>query len=145
VGGDGSFVVAGAAGDVQRASTEVELDGLSRPVRDGEVGPDRVEVGGDDGGGWATVELVVAGDVVGVRVGVRHDQLVRAARVVGQPAVEQCVHSGAQGELVVISGRAGIQQQRSVIAAKQVQERCFVVNGLVLPKNEGVCVVGMHL
>ncbi len=82
--------------------------------------------------------------MITVTVRMRDDKLVGLPRVGGQPVPQDTVHGLPQRERGRISGGPGVQQQRPVIAAEQVDERRLVVHGLALSQHEGVRIVSVH-
>jgi hypothetical protein len=139
VDGDGRGVVAGRASDLQLAPAEVEGHDLGRPPGKAEVALDSVELTVDHGGVRAVGEPGVARHVIAVPVRVRDDERVPRR---GAAAVEQGVHRLPQP---AVRHRPGIQHQRPLAAAEQVDERCLVVQVLALPQDERVVIDAQHL
>ncbi len=75
-------MVSGVAGDLEYASTKVEVDGLSGPRGESEETGDGLRILGDDRRVGSISELLISVDVVAVSVGVRDDESVVVAGMV---------------------------------------------------------------
>jgi hypothetical protein len=85
-------------------------------------------------------ELRVCGDMIAVRVGVQDEQVIRSI-VPG----DQVVDGGAEREELRRTRRPGVDENRTLTAEEHEHERRLVVDRLVLPQDEGVRVVLVHL
>ena len=135
----------GAASHLQHSAAEVKRDDLLGPAGEAEERLHRVELARDHGGVGPVRELTVTGHVIAMPVGVGDDQLVALARMLAEPVGDQPVDSLSQRELGSVGCRASVEQQGSVIAEEQVQERRLVVDRLALAQDDRVLVVVVHL
>ncbi len=89
----------------------------------------------------SSFELGVAGDVIAVRVRVRHDEGHRVASVSLQPARDDTLHHlvdiGAAG--------AGVEHEDPGLAEDQIEKRLLVVRAARLPEDDEIGVVLVHL
>jgi hypothetical protein len=83
--------------------------------------------------------------VVAVAVGVRDDQGIGRASVAGEPLRDEAVNRGPQRHPPRVGNRAGVQQQRPVVAEQQVHKRRLVRHRLALPEHERVLVEPVDL
>ena len=115
------------------------------PVGETEEGSDSLGLPGHHRRRRTAGELHVPGHMVAVPVGVGDDEFVAGPGILRQPRVDQTVHGLPQRKSVRVLGRAGVQQERPVVAEKQEDERRLGMDRLALPEDDGVLVVGMHL
>src|SRR5579864_4297607 len=84
--GDAQRIVAWNRDDVDRPVSEVDLSGIVRPFPYAKKPLHASHVEGHHGHAFHPLELAVAGDVISVRMGVRHHQRNRFALVVLKPS-----------------------------------------------------------
>ena len=126
-------LVARTADHVDHAASEVEGDRLIRPGAEAEEADHLGRTGADDRRARTAAQQRIAGDVVAVRVRVRHHERVRADeydRVAAQPVGGQPLDGRAQRELRLVRGRARVDEEGALPPEQQVQERRLPVRAL---------------
>jgi ubiquinone biosynthesis protein UbiJ len=137
--------MAGGPGELKYPAAQVEAHDLLRPPGEAEEGADLLGSVADHGGARAAGELRVAVAVIVVAVRVRDDQFVAVARVLGEPCADQLVNGVPQRDLGRVRARAGVEQDGTLVAEQQEDERRLETNRLAHPQDEGVPVAAVHL
>ena len=117
----------------------------ARIIAEAEILPGASQTGVHDFGVGMVGELRVAGNVVAVRVGMEYEQPVAVPGIFEQPVRDEVVDDPAQGEDVGRRRGAGVDEDGLIIAEHQEHKRRFAVDRHVLPQDDGVLVVGIHL
>jgi hypothetical protein len=129
--------MAGDRNHVDHAGAEVDHAGVGRPLSHAEERAHRRGVTTNDGDVWPADELGVAGDVIAVSVAMRHHEVDRRAPLAGEPGTQQCVDRCGD---VDVAG-PGVEEQRTVVAEEEIEERLLVIRARRLAQDEEIRVV----
>ncbi len=138
-------VVPGNPRYVKHAAAQVEPHHFGGPVGEAERLPHGVRLAPNQPGQRPSGELLVCRHMIAVTVGVRHDELVAGSRVVCQPRSHQPVDGRPEREDAGLPGGPGIEEHRTLITEKQIDERGLVVGRLSLAQHIRVRVIGVDL
>src|SRR5512134_3326421 len=83
--------------------------------------------------------------MVAVSVRVGDDEARRLAAATSPAAREQLVDRAPERKAIAVRRRAGVVEERPVVADQQIEKRRLEVDALALPQDERIVVVGDHL
>ena len=139
--GDVSGLMAGNGEHIDHAAAEIDAAGLLGPRGDAEGLLRGLDGGGDQRGVGESVEGLVAGGVVAMRVGVSDDEGDGLALIALQPAGDQLLRDGGG----IARARAGVYEQCALIPEEEVEEGLLVVGAAGFAEDVEVGIVFVDL